>query len=111
MDMFSALLQKKLVMAPGDLDLIVLYHRFIAVYGDKNKLITSTLVDTGISGGHSAMSRTVSLPAAIAADLILNKKITMTGVHIPVQPDIYNPVLDALTGMDIVFKETVHPID
>ncbi|TFH00269.1 MAG: saccharopine dehydrogenase [Calditrichales bacterium] len=111
MDMFSALLQKKLVMAPGDLDLIVLYHRFIAVYGDKNKLITSTLVDTGISGRDSAMSRTVSLPAAIAADLILNKKITMTGVHIPVQPDIYNPVLDALTGMDIVFKETVHPID
>jgi len=62
-------------------------------------------VDEGISGGDSAMSRTVSLPAAIAAVMILQGKINLPGVHIPVQPAIYNPVLDQLAGTGLKFTE------
>lgn len=109
MDMFSVLLQKKLAMGEGELDLIVLYHRFIAEYKDKKELITSTLIDTGIPDGDSAMSRTVSLPAAIATAMILEGKITATGVHIPVQPDIYNPVLDELARLNIECQEKAVP--
>ena len=105
MDIFSHVLQKKLSMAEKDLDMIVLYHRFIAQYDNKSELITSTLVQTGIPGGDSAMSRTVSLPAAIATSLILEGKIDMTGVHIPVQPEIYKPILDELANMNIVCEE------
>ncbi len=105
MDIFSHVLQKKLSMADKDLDMIVLYHRFIAQYDNKSELITSTLVQTGIPGGDSAMSRTVSLPAAIATSLILEGKIDMTGVHIPVQPEIYKPILDELANMNIVCEE------
>jgi len=111
MDIFSALLQKKLVMRENELDLIVLYHRFIAEVNGKEELITSTLIDNGIPNGDSAMSRTVSLPAAIAAALILEGKIEMTGVHIPVQPEIYNPVLDELARLNIECVEKATTID
>ncbi len=105
MDMFCHLLLEKLSMDEGDLDLIVLYHNFIAEYSDRCEVITSTLVDTGIPSGDSAMSRTVSLPAAIATALILDKKINLTGVHIPVVPEIYEPVLEELEKMNIKFVE------
>jgi saccharopine dehydrogenase-like NADP-dependent oxidoreductase len=110
MDIFSALLQKKLVMRENELDLIVLYHRFIAKVNGKEELITSTLIDNGIPNGDSAMSRTVSLPAAIATALILEGKINMTGVHIPIQPGIYNPVLDELSQLKIECVEKVMAI-
>ena len=47
-------------------------------------------------GGDSAMSRTVSLPAAIAVRRILDGTIRETGVQVPVLPGIYDPVLDEL---------------
>ena len=106
MDVFSVVLQQKLAMTKEDLDLIVLHHDFIAQYKGYKKRITSTLVDTGIPDGDTAMSRTVSLPAAIAAGLILNSKIKITGVHIPVLPEIYDPVMKELEQMGVHFKET-----
>ncbi len=105
MDVFSTLLQRKLAMAKDDLDLIVLYHHFIAQFKDHHTMITSTLVNTGIPEGDTAMSRTVSLPAAIAASLILEDKIKIKGVHIPVLPEIYNPVMQELEQMGINFVE------
>jgi len=56
------------------------------------------------------MARTVSLPAAIATRLILQGKITVTGVHAPVLPDIYNPVLDELETMNIICKEKEYSV-
>jgi saccharopine dehydrogenase-like NADP-dependent oxidoreductase len=111
MDVFSELLQDRLKMSHEDQDLIVLYHNFIAEYKDKKHRITSTLVETGIPKGDSAMSRTVSLPAAIATALILEDKIHMPGVHIPVTPEIYNPVLDKLESMNLSFTENETPIE
>jgi saccharopine dehydrogenase-like NADP-dependent oxidoreductase len=110
MDIFCTLLQEKLVMEENELDLIILYHRFIAEFAGKEELITSTLIDKGIPDGDSAMSRTVSLPAAIAAALILENKIDMTGVQIPVQPEIYNPVLDELARLNIECIEKSTPV-
>ncbi len=110
MDIFCTLLQEKLVMGENELDLIILYHRFIAEFSGKEELITSTLIDTGIPDGDSAMSRTVSLPAAIATALILENKIKMTGVQIPVQPEIYNPVLDELARLNIECVEKSTPV-
>jgi len=65
-----------------------------------------TLVAFGGPSGDSAMARTVSLPAAVAARLILDGRIASTGVRIPVDPEIYEPVLDALEPMGIAFRET-----
>jgi hypothetical protein len=51
------------------------------------------------------MSRTVSLPAAIAARLILEDRIPLRGVVRPVHREIYDPVLDELADLGIECKE------
>ncbi len=86
--------------------MIMLQHQFIASYpGDKKEKITSTLIDFGIPHGDTSMARTVGLPAAISTKLILEGKIEKTGVHIPVTPEIYIPILQELKELNIVFKE------
>jgi saccharopine dehydrogenase (NADP+, L-glutamate forming)/spermidine synthase len=107
LDILANRLLEKMPYEPGERDMIVLHHEFIAEYPDlpAKELITSTLVDFGIPNGDSAMSRTVSLPAAVAAKMILHGEIKETGVHIPVQPEIYEPVLKELEGLGITFKE------
>jgi saccharopine dehydrogenase-like NADP-dependent oxidoreductase len=111
-DMFAYILENKLAYAEGEVDLLVQHHEFIAEYpGNKTEKITSTMVDTGIKDGDSSMARTVSLPAAIATKLILQNKITLKGVQIPVTPEIYEPVLSELETMNIKLKERVFPIE
>ena len=85
--------------------MVVMYHEFIAKYPSKKEYITSTLVNYGIPQGDSSIARTVALPAAIAVRMILEGKILIAGVHIPVIPEIYNSILDELEEMDIKFKE------
>jgi saccharopine dehydrogenase-like NADP-dependent oxidoreductase len=104
-DMFAHILLEKLVFEGDEVDLLVQHHEFIAEYPDRKEMITSTMVDTGIPGGDSSMARTVSLPAAIATRLILEGKISRTGVCIPVVPDIYEPVLAELETMNIKLTE------
>lgn len=100
-DLFAWILQEKLVFAPNEQDLLVQHHEFIAKYPSRTEKITSTMVDLGIPGGDSSMSRTVGLPAAIATRLIANGTIKLTGVQIPVLPEIYEPVLEELANMNI----------
>jgi saccharopine dehydrogenase-like NADP-dependent oxidoreductase len=101
-DMFAHIMERRLVYAPGEVDLLVQHHEFIAEYPDGRKeMITSTMVDTGIPDGDSSMARTVSLPAAIATKMILKGQLSMSGVLIPVHPEIYTPVLDELATMNI----------
>ncbi len=101
MDVFCNALNEKLTYEPGERDLLVLHHEFIAEFQDKKQHITSTMIDYGIPNGDSSMSRTVGLPAAIAVKLILEGKIQEKGVKIPVNPEIYLPVLDELKNQNI----------
>ena len=109
LDVLGDVLQVKLAYAEGERDMIVLVHEFVSQTAEgKEQRITSTLVDFGVPGGDSAMSRTVSLPAAIATRLILEGKIDASGVRVPVDPKIYNPVLDELENLGIECKEVWH---
>jgi len=111
LDVFADRLLEKLKYEEGERDMIVLHHDFRVEYpGGKQEQITSTLVDYGIPHGDSSMSRTVGLPAAIGAALILKGKIKETGVHIPVNPTIYEPALDELEKLGIVCKEKSQPL-
>ena len=106
LDYLNVLSLKKMALGKADRDMIVMHHEFIAEYpGGKHELITSTLVDYGIIGEDSAVARTVSIPAAIAVRLMLEGKIREPGVHIPVQPSVYKPILDELEKYGIVFRE------
>ena len=107
MDILGELMLEKMPYEEGERDMIILHHEFVAEYPkeDRKEKIFSTLIDFGIPHGDSSMSRTVSLPAAIGAKLVLEGKIDATGVHIPVNPTIYEPILKELERLGIVFKE------
>lgn len=109
LDYLNVLSLEKMSLAADERDMIVMHHEFNAVYDDKEEYITSTLLQYGIRHGDSAVARTVALPAAIAVKMILQNKITLTGVHRPTIPAIYNPILDELETMDIIFKEQAIP--
>jgi saccharopine dehydrogenase (NADP+, L-glutamate forming) len=51
------------------------------------------------------MAKTVGLPLGIAAKLILQGRINVKGLHIPIIPEIYEPVLAELREHDIIFRE------
>ncbi len=111
LDVFANRLLEKLKYEEGERDMIILHHDFTAEYPENRKeKITSTLIDYGIPNGDSAMSRTVGLPAAIGAAMILNGRIKDTGVHIPVSPTIYQPALEELEKLGIVCKEKSQPL-
>ena len=111
MDVLAERLAERCPYGEGERDMIVLHHDFDVDYGGRGEHVTSTLVDFGIPGGDSAMSRTVSLPAAIAARLILEGKIALTGVQIPVVPEIYEPVLAELERFGITCVERKGPLE
>lgn len=105
-DALAALMIEKLRYEEGERDMIVLRHEFLASRPNgSTERIVSTLIDYGIPHGDSSMSRTVGLPAAIGARLILEGKILKTGVQTPLDPSIYEPILEELSRYGIVFRE------
>ncbi len=109
-DLLADVMNRKMAYAQGERDMVVLQHRFRASFNGHVEKITSTLIDYGIPGGDSSMSRTVSLPLAIVVKLILEDKINLSGVQIPVDPAIYEPVLSELKTLGIEFKEHTNKI-
>ncbi len=105
----AKILQKILVekwqLGPGDKDMIVMQHQFDFVKDGVKKKRSSTLVYIGGEQGHTAMSVTVGLPLAMVARRILEGDYTQTGVQLPIQADIYNPVLKELEAYGIRFVE------
>jgi saccharopine dehydrogenase-like NADP-dependent oxidoreductase len=99
------LLEKNLAMKTGDQDMIIMLHEIEFSVDGKNKQIRSCLTVKGKDQTHTAMAKTVGLPLGIAATLILENKINVTGLHIPVIPEIYQPVLDELELNGIKFNE------
>jgi saccharopine dehydrogenase-like NADP-dependent oxidoreductase len=106
LDYLNVLTLEKMEIGKNERDMCVMHHEFIAEFpGGKKEFLTSTLVDYGVPGEDTSVARTVSLPAAMAVKLILERKIRDTGCHIPVSPSIYNPILDELEPYNVVFKE------
>jgi saccharopine dehydrogenase (NADP+, L-glutamate forming) len=112
LDILANRLNEKLQYEKGERDMIILQHEVTVAYpstGKKERLF-STLIDYGIPDGDSAMARTVSLPAAIVTRMILDGEISLTGVHIPVKKEIYEPVIKELMGLGISFQERTERI-
>jgi saccharopine dehydrogenase-like NADP-dependent oxidoreductase len=105
-DNLAALMVEKLAYGAGERDMIVLQHEFLVrTETGRIERIVSSLVDYGVPGGDSSMSRTVGLPAAIGARLILEGRVRAAGVQVPVLPEIYGPILEELDSLGIRFVE------
>jgi saccharopine dehydrogenase-like NADP-dependent oxidoreductase len=107
-DILQYLLESKLAMNTLDKDMIVMVHEFEHETEQKKYSLRSSLIVKGEDSIRTAMAKTVGLPIGIAAKLILQDKIKLTGLHIPILPEIYEPVLDELKQHGIQFKEMVN---
>lgn len=110
-DLVSDLMIQKMMMNESERDMVIMQHMFtiIKANGETEKLI-SRMLDYGNSD-YTSIARTVALPAAIGVKMILDGKITDTGVHIPIRKSIYEPILAELETLGISMTETREVLD
>jgi saccharopine dehydrogenase (NAD+, L-glutamate forming) len=99
------ILEEKWKLNPGDKDMIVMQHQFDFTRDGIHKKRYSTMVYIGEDTKHTAMSVTVGLPLAMVARRILEGDYKETGVQLPIQPEIYNPVMKELGKYGIRFVD------
>ncbi|WP_163391991.1 saccharopine dehydrogenase C-terminal domain-containing protein [Flavobacterium limi] len=96
-------------LEPDDKDMIVMYHKFGYELNGEKRQIDSKMVCIGDDQTYTAMAKTVGLPVAIATLLILNGKITTPGVQLPINREVYLPILEELESYGVVFYEQNMP--
>jgi len=99
------LLLEKWAMKPTDKDMVIMQHVFEYEINRKKKKLTSTLVMKGENSEHTAMSKLVGLPLGIFVKLLMQGKISTTGVNIPTMPEVYEPIMEELETLGISFIE------
>ena len=104
-DVLQFALEKKLSLAEGEKDMIVMLHEIVYRVGSEQSTISSSLIVEGQDNIRTAMAKTVGLPLGIATKLILNGTIQLKGLHIPAKKEIYEPVLKELELHGITFHE------
>ena len=101
------LLEGKWKLADADKDLVVMLHEIEYSIGTRQFKLDSSMVLTGEDAINTAMATTVGLPLAMGVCAYLKGEIKMTGLHIPIDARIYQPILKSLAEEGIVFQETL----
>lgn len=92
-----------------DKDMIVMYHKFGYEIDGHKKQIDSKMVVLGDDQTYTAMAKTVGLPVAIATLQILNGNIKTPGVQLPLNKEVYLPILTELEQYGVIFNEKEVP--
>lgn len=101
-------LETHLALKPDDRDMVLMLHEMEYSIGLQRRKRRSWLKVEGTNHQQTAMAKTVGLPLGIAANLLLIDQLPQRGVHIPVLPEIYEPVLRELSKVGIQFEESEH---
>ncbi|XP_031489851.1 alpha-aminoadipic semialdehyde synthase isoform X4 [Nymphaea colorata] len=111
-DVVCMQMEKRLTYTETEQDMVLLHHEMEIQFPDSRSCKThqATLLELGkMEKGKmsAAMARTVGIPAAIGALLLLEEKIKTRGVLRPVEPEVYIPALDILGELGIKLIEKV----
>ncbi len=109
--LLQEILVRKLSLEEGDKDMLVMYHEFVYDLNGERHRITSHMVNIGEDKTYTSMSNTVGLPVAICAKMILQNKITLKGVQMPIMHEVYEPILKELDELGISFAEKEEKIN
>jgi saccharopine dehydrogenase-like NADP-dependent oxidoreductase len=104
-DILVDMMVRKMSYAPLEQDMVIVHNAIDAQFAEGKQRWMSTLLAEGQPAGDSAMSRAVSLPAAIAARLILEGRIQAKGIQRPTFREIYRPVLDEMREFGFGFND------
>ena len=105
-DYLIKVLQDKWALDKDDIDMIVMQHKFEYIHNDQSKKLQLSMVVKGDNNIHTAMAKTVGLPVYFACKLLLQDKINLKGVRIPIYKEIYQPILEQLSLEGIDFIES-----
>jgi saccharopine dehydrogenase-like NADP-dependent oxidoreductase len=100
------LLEKTFPLQPDDRDIVVMQHQLGYEFRDDHFEMTATLVLEGESEKESALARVIGFTCGAAAKCVLLGTISVKGLHIPIQREIYDPILNELEELGIAFHIT-----
>ncbi len=105
-EILQFILELKWKLQPQDKDMIIMQHEVEYNMPDgKEYTHYSTMVYKGDDAENTAMAKLVGLPLAIGVKNILLGKFKMSGVHIPILPEIYEPIMNELIEWGVRFDE------
>ena len=107
--MLQKILEDSWTLQKDDKDMIVMQHLFGYELNGKKHQIESSFIVLGENQTYTAMSKTVGLPVGIAALKILKGEIKTPGVQIPINKEVYEPILNELENYGIKFTEKEVP--
>ncbi|MDH5380957.1 MAG: saccharopine dehydrogenase NADP-binding domain-containing protein [Cyclobacteriaceae bacterium] len=100
------ILKKKWTLHENEHDMIVMWHKFNFLDKGIEKEIHSRFVVQGEDHLNTAMSKTVGIPMGIVAKLMLEDRLTIKGVRIPIYKEVYEPVLKELSEMNFDIEDS-----
>ncbi|XP_072939174.1 alpha-aminoadipic semialdehyde synthase, mitochondrial [Epargyreus clarus] len=112
LDTISHYLSSRLELGKDETDFVVLRHEIGVTWSDgKKEMREVTMAVRGDPASHTAMARTVGLPTAIAAKMVLDGEIQQRGVVLPFAPVVYKSLLSRLRSDGIDAKEVCRPLN
>ncbi|KAJ0175669.1 hypothetical protein K1T71_008828 [Dendrolimus kikuchii] len=112
LDTMSHYLTERLRLEKDETDFVVLRHELGVTWSDgKRERKEVTMTVRGDPGSHTAMARTVGLPTAIAAKMVLDGEIQDRGVVLPFSPVVYKSLLSRLRAHGIAAREITKPLN
>ena len=104
-DIISDLMIERMMLGENERDMVIMQHIFKIINTQgRREQIKASLLDYG-DDRYTSIAKTVAYPASIGAKLILDGKIDVKGVHIPIKREIYQPILKELKELGIKMKE------
>lgn len=106
-------MEERLAYGTTEQDMVLLHHEVEADFPDGRppERHHATLLEFGSINKNgkttTAMARTVGIPVAIGAMLLLAGKIKTRGVLRPIEPEVYGPALDILQAYGIKLLEKI----
>jgi saccharopine dehydrogenase (NADP+, L-glutamate forming) len=102
-EVLAQCLSKHLGVAPDDVDELLLLHR---IGYHKNGRAYERRLSMRLEGQdavRTAMARCVGLPPAVAAHLVLERRLQLFGLQLPTHPEVYQSVLPVLQRKGVHF--------
>ncbi|XP_010527055.1 PREDICTED: alpha-aminoadipic semialdehyde synthase [Tarenaya hassleriana] len=112
-NMFDAtclLMEEKLAFSGDEQDMVLLHHQIEVEFPEsrRTEIRRATMLEFGSTKNGAtttAMAKTVGIPAAIGALLLMEDKIETRGVLRPIEPEVYLPALEILQAYGIKLME------
>lgn len=108
LDSLANYLAKRMAFGPRERDILIMHHQIdYKLPNGLNETKTVDFIQYGDVNGYTAMAKTVGLPTAIAAKMVLEKEIQRPGMVLPLSKDIYKPMLNRLQAEGLTWTETL----